>query len=86
MWTHLPVADGETAEDRDFTLGQLATFDRLARRLLAAGFDADIVHAANTAGAIAFPSARYGMVRCGIGLYGYLPGPAVQQRLRRRLE
>jgi alanine racemase len=78
MWTHLPVADGETAEDRDFTLGQLATFDRLARELLAAGFDADIVHAANTAGAIAFPSARYGMVRCGIGLYGYLPGPAVQ--------
>jgi alanine racemase len=79
MWTHLPVADGETAEDRDFTLGQLATFDRLARQLLAAGFDADIVHAANTAGAIAFPSARYGMVRCGIGLYGYLPGPAVQR-------
>jgi alanine racemase len=78
MWTHLPVADGETAEDREFTLGQLATFDRLARLLLAAGFDADIVHAANTAGAIAFPSARYGMVRCGIGLYGYLPGPAVQ--------
>ena len=37
----------------------------------------DIIHAANTAGAIAFPRARYGMVRCGIGLYGYLPGQAV---------
>jgi len=78
MWTHLAVADGETAEDREFTLGQLETFNRLARELLAAGFDADTVHAANTAGAIAFPSARYGMVRCGIGLYGYLPGPAVK--------
>jgi alanine racemase len=79
MWTHLAVADGETSEDRQFTLGQLETFDRLASELLAAGFDADIVHAANTAGAIAFPSARYGMVRCGIGLYGCLPGPAVQR-------
>ncbi len=77
MWTHLAVADGESGEDRDFTLGQLAAFDGLAARLLAAGFDADVVHAANTAGAIAFPEARYGMVRCGIGLYGYLPGPAV---------
>jgi alanine racemase len=78
MWTHLAVADGETAEDRAFTVGQLEIFDRLAGDLLAAGFDADVVHAANTAGAIAFPAARYGMVRCGIGLYGYLPGPAVR--------
>jgi alanine racemase len=37
-----------------------------------------MVHAANTAGAIAFPDSRYDMVRCGIGLYGYLPGPAVR--------
>jgi alanine racemase len=79
MWTHLAVADGERSEDRDFTLEQLRTFDQLAAQLLAAGFDADIVHAANTAGAIAFPAARYGMVRCGIGLYGYLPGPAVRR-------
>jgi len=79
MWTHLAVADGETGEDREFTLAQLGTFDRLAAGLLAAGFDADVVHAANTAGAIAFPEARYGMVRCGIGLYGYLPGAAVAE-------
>ena len=86
MWTHLPVADGETRRGPRLHAGA-------ARRrstgwpaeLLAAGFDADIVHAANTAGAIAFPSARYGMVRCGIGLYGYLPGPAVAARLRRRV-
>jgi alanine racemase len=79
LWTHLPVADGESADDRAFTLGQLAAFDdvvaALARTLGAAP---DVLHAANTAGAIAFPTARYGMVRCGIGLYGYLPGPAVR--------
>ena len=36
-----------------------------------------MAHAANTAGAIAFAGSRYDMVRCGIGLYGCLPGPAV---------
>jgi alanine racemase len=81
LWTHLAVADGEEGEDRDFTLGQLGAFDRLVAELHATGIDPDVLHAANTAGAIAFPSARYGMVRCGIGLYGYPPGPAVQRAL-----
>jgi alanine racemase len=77
LWTHLSVADGESAEDRAFTLRQLQTFDGALADLARAGVTPDVVHAANTAGAIAFPEARYGMVRCGLGLYGYLPGPAV---------
>jgi alanine racemase len=81
LWTHLAVADGASSEDRRFTLGQLESFDRLIAELRAAGMDANVLHAANTAGAIAFPSARYGMVRCGIGLYGYPPGAAVQGAL-----
>ena len=44
--------------------------------LAAAGVAAPLLHAANTAGAIAFPRSRHGMVRCGLGLYGYLPGAA----------
>jgi alanine racemase len=81
LWTHLAAADGESSEDRAFTLEQLDTFDRLVSELHAAGIDPDVLHAANTAGAIAFPSARYGMARCGIGLYGYPPGPTVQRAL-----
>jgi alanine racemase len=77
LWTHLPVADGESAEDRAFTLRQLEMFEGTMAELARAGAVPDVVHAANTAGAIAFPAARYGMVRCGLGLYGYLPGPAV---------
>jgi alanine racemase len=77
LWTHLPVADGERAEDRAFTHNQLQAFDAVRAELARAGAEPDVVHAANTAGAIAFPAARYGMVRCGLGLYGYLPGPAV---------
>jgi alanine racemase len=36
-----------------------------------------IVHACNTAGAITTPSARYDMVRVGIGVYGIAPAPAL---------
>jgi alanine racemase len=77
IWTHLPVADGDLA-DRSYTEGQLLVFDRLVAELAAAGIEAPLLHAANTAGAIAFPSARHDIVRCGLGLYGYLPGRSVQ--------
>ena len=78
VWTHLPVADGEHEEDPVYTRDQLDLFDRLLADLAAAGIEAPLVHAANTAGTIAFPRSRYDMVRCGIGLYGYLPGESVQ--------
>jgi alanine racemase len=78
LWTHLPVADGETSDDGAFTENQLDLFDRLVADLAAAGVSAPLRHAANTAGAIAFPRSRHDLVRCGIGLYGYLPTPAVQ--------
>jgi alanine racemase len=79
VWTHLPVADGEQEEDRAYTEGQLDLFDRLVADLAAAGIEAPLVHAANTAGSVAFPRSRHAMVRCGLGLYGYLPGAAVQE-------
>ena len=78
VWTHLPVADGEQAEDRAYTEGQLDLFERLVAGLATGGVAAPVLHAANTAAGIAFPRARYGMVRCGLGLYGYLPGDAVR--------
>ncbi|MGD0748832.1 MAG: alanine racemase [Acidimicrobiales bacterium] len=78
VWTHLPVADGEQAEDRAFTEGQLDHFERLVAGLATQGVTAPVLHAANTAAGIAFPRSRYDMVRCGLGLYGYLPGDAVR--------
>jgi alanine racemase len=74
LWTHFPVADGSSDDDRAFTLGQLEVFELVKAELLALGLEATVFHAANTAGAIAFPSSRLDMVRCGIGLYGCLPG------------
>jgi alanine racemase len=81
LWTHFPVADGESAEDRAFTVRQLETFESIVGDLARRDVHPEILHAANTAGAVVFPAARYGMVRCGIGLYGYLPGPAVAAAL-----
>jgi alanine racemase len=78
VWTHLPVADGDDPVDREFTSAQLDLFERLVGDLEAQGVTVPLSHAANTAGTIAFPEARLGMVRCGIGLYGYLPGSSVQ--------
>jgi len=77
VWTHLPVADGEQAADRAYTEDQLDLFDRLVADLAAAGISALVLHAANTAGAVAFARSRHDMVRCGLGLYGYLPSPTV---------
>jgi alanine racemase len=78
VWTHLPVADGEAEEDRAYTEGQLGVFDRLVAALAADGVHPPLLHAANTAGTVAFPQARHQMVRCGLGLYGYLPGDGVR--------
>jgi alanine racemase len=78
VWTHLPVADGDAEEDRAFTESQLDLFDRLVAALAADGTSVPLLHAANTAGTIAFPRSRYGMVRCGLGLYGYLPAAGLR--------
>ena len=75
--THFPVADGASAEDRAFTAGQLERFDAVVAELAGAGIDRPVRHAANSAGAIAWPAARYDLVRCGIALYGELPTPFV---------
>ena len=78
IWTHLPVADGESAEDRAYTEAQLGLFDDLVAALAADGIHPPLLHAANTAGTVAFPGSRHHMVRCGLGLYGYLPGEGVR--------
>jgi len=75
LWTHLAVAD-EPADP--FTGEQLARFECVRKSLEEAGAPRPPrIHAANSAGAIAHPSSRYDVVRCGISLYGYLPSPAV---------
>lgn len=75
LWTHLASAD--EPEQDDFTALQLARFEDVRDALAADGAQPALLHAANTAGALAHPAARYDLVRCGIALYGYSPRPGV---------
>ena len=74
LWTHFAVAD---EPGRDFTDEQCARFDAVVERLTRLGLRPPMVHAANSAGALAHPGAHHDMVRCGIALYGVAPSPAM---------
>ena len=72
--THLAVAD---EPGNEYTAEQLARFERVMNDLRTSGVPVQTVHAANTAGALAVPEARYDLVRVGIGIYGIAPAPAL---------
>ncbi|MEO6061276.1 MAG: alanine racemase [Thermoflexales bacterium] len=72
LYTHFATAD---SADETFTRAQIAVFDGLLAEAEAAGLRPPIVHAANSAGTLRHPRARYDLVRCGIALYGLDPDP-----------
>jgi alanine racemase len=71
MFTHLAVADSPADH---FTDEQLERFDHAVESVTALGIDPPLLHAANSAGALAHPAARRDVVRLGIAMYGLLPG------------
>lgn len=70
VFTHFARADEPRAET---TEQQINTFDRVIQELEAAGLRPPLVHAANSAGALSFPRARYDAIRPGIAIYGLNP-------------
>src|SRR5438105_5929241 len=78
LWTQLAVAD---EPDNEFTAQQLERFERVRTTLQRRGVLPELVHAANSAGLIAHPAARYNFVRVGIALYGIDPDPALAGRV-----
>lgn len=77
IFTHLAVAD---EPDDKFTGMQLARLDDVLSQIPPDG--AVLVHAANSAGALAHPDARRSFVRVGISMYGISPGPGVDDLCR----
>jgi alanine racemase len=71
VWTHFPVSE----EDHAFTAEQVVTLKRFVGDLTTAGVRTEMVHAANTAAAMADVGASFDMVRVGIGTYGLRPAP-----------
>lgn len=70
LCTHLYDADGEDASSTDAQIQRLSGF---VDQLRTQGVRPGIVHVANTAGAVRFASARFDLVRAGIGLFGVAP-------------
>lgn len=74
LCTHLASADMPSPDD---TLAQLARFTQAIVAARAHGMHPSIVHAANSAGAVRFPEARFSAIRPGLALYGAMPSPTV---------
>jgi alanine racemase len=75
LWTHCAVAD---EPGNEFTAEQRRRFAEAVAAVRAIGVAPRILHAANSAGAIAHADLRFDMVRIGIALYGIAPAPALQ--------
>lgn len=82
VYTHFPA----TAPDQvDFSRGQVGRFDELLAALRAAGFDPGLVHGANSATLCwDVPGSRYGAVRPGIFLYGFMDPDQVPEGITQR--
>lgn len=71
LMTHFANADIDDPSDPDsLTRQQLARFAIADRAVVAAGAPVRVRHAANSAGTLMFPEARFDLVRCGIAIYG----------------
>ncbi len=80
IWSHLAAAE----EDPAFTAEQLRVLQTVLAALAAEGIRPELVHAANTAGGLAYPDARLDLVRAGIGVFGLRPVPELAPNVRLR--
>ncbi|MDR2759003.1 MAG: alanine racemase, partial [Spirochaetaceae bacterium] len=77
--THLAAADSLAPEDAAYTKKQLARFREGVEGIRRAGFEPGIVHGANSGGVVFHEDSWFDMVRPGILLYGYRPGPGTPE-------
>ena len=70
VYTHFAAADDP---DRAFTRQQLDAFRGVLGELARLGLELPIAHAANSAGTLGEPAARFDMVRTGLALSGHYP-------------
>lgn len=80
VMTHFATAD---EEDEDFFYFQLHAFEDVVQTVLTTGLT-PVFHAANSAATLRYRESHFGMVRCGIAIYGLSPfqGDATADGLR----
>ena len=74
LFTHFATADDA---DQTYILMQFRRFLHIVDTLEEENRDPKIIHAANSAAALALPETRFDLVRMGIALYGLNPSPDV---------
>ena len=79
VYTHFAVAD---SPEHPANIEQLRLFNEVLTELAAHSIEPPLVHAANSAAALANPDSRFSMVRLGIAMYGLLPGDGVKELCR----
>ena len=72
VWSHLACAD---EPDHPANTAQQAAFERAVGEARGAGLRPEVVHLANSAGALLHPGARHDLVRLGLATYGLDPAP-----------
>ena len=76
VYTHFAVADDPS---HAANAAQLSAFNAVLDGLSSRGINPPLVHAANSAAALANEPSRFTMVRLGIAMYGLRPGPGVAE-------
>jgi alanine racemase len=74
IYTHFAVADDPS---HPANAAQLSAFNTVLENLSSHGINPPLVHAANSAAALANEPSRFTMVRLGIAMYGLRPGAGV---------
>jgi alanine racemase len=74
VFTHFARADEPDEAD---TANQLNRFNGMLEQLKKEGINPTYIHASNSAGLLAYPQARFDMVRSGIAIYGLQPSGKV---------
>lgn len=80
IFSHL--AASEDLAEREFTLGQIASFKKIAEEIELKLDQKPFRHILNTSGILNYVEAQYDMVRSGIGLYGFGNNPKIDAHLR----
>lgn len=74
VYTHFAVADNPS---HPANAEQLSAFNTVLENLSSHGINPPLIHAANSAAALASEPSRFTMVRLGIAMYGLRPGAGV---------
>ncbi|AUC83041.1 alanine racemase [Lacinutrix sp. Bg11-31] len=80
LFSHL--AASEDVNEKDFTLNQIKSFKRIAKKMIDNLGYQPLLHQSNTSGVLNYPEAHFDMVRCGIGLYGFGNNPEINKNLK----